>query len=288
MSINIRDGFSVARSMARDRFESSIDLRALFRAIDADPAIAGAGVIFIDSDSNVVVVREFQPICSISVKRVFLQEVPRHMAPQEFARDLELRPRKSKLVDEAINAAIACTGAYISWTVFYAGGLAAPMTLGGSIVISGIALSSAVAGTGQCLIGAGKVAGEMFFPDKLDELTSQTWFEDMNQTLDRITLVGASTSLFVTARFVLAARAATGKSIRSVLKGLSPRERLNLTIELHQYRMQTVGLSGRITNAEIRKQATIQRNDLSAAFLAIGGSINSGVLRPYVIGIFEE
>lgn len=57
-SIQLRDGFSVARSNARDRIESAIDLKQLFRAIDADPAIVGAGVVYIDSDFNVVTLRE--------------------------------------------------------------------------------------------------------------------------------------------------------------------------------------------------------------------------------------
>jgi hypothetical protein len=43
-SIQLRDGFSVARSQARDRIESTVDLKQLFRAIDSDPAIVGVAV----------------------------------------------------------------------------------------------------------------------------------------------------------------------------------------------------------------------------------------------------
>jgi hypothetical protein len=57
--LSLRDGFSVARRQARDRIESAMDLNKLFRVIDADPAIVGAGVVFIDSYFNVVMLREF-------------------------------------------------------------------------------------------------------------------------------------------------------------------------------------------------------------------------------------
>ena len=62
----LRDGFSIDHSMTRQRVESSIDLRRLFAAIDADPAIVGAGVVYLDTQMRVVVLREFQPICSIA------------------------------------------------------------------------------------------------------------------------------------------------------------------------------------------------------------------------------
>jgi hypothetical protein len=44
--LSVRDGFSVARSQTRDRVENAMDLNKLFRVIDADPAIVGAGVVF--------------------------------------------------------------------------------------------------------------------------------------------------------------------------------------------------------------------------------------------------
>src|SRR4051812_13720685 len=109
--LSLRDGFSVARSQARDRIENAIDLKQLFRVIDADPAIVGAGVVYIDSDFNVVTLREFQPICSVAVKRVVLREPPRYMGAQAFVRALESNPRESQIVKESISAAVACTGA---------------------------------------------------------------------------------------------------------------------------------------------------------------------------------
>ncbi len=44
-----KGGFPSAHRTPRERVESSMDLRRLFAAIDADPAIAGAGVVYLDS-----------------------------------------------------------------------------------------------------------------------------------------------------------------------------------------------------------------------------------------------
>jgi hypothetical protein len=151
-----------------------------------------------------------------------------------------------------------------------------------------VAFSSAVAGSAQCIIGLGKVAAEAFAPERLDELNSQAWFEEMNLILDKITLAGAGASMYVTARFVLVTKAATGKPMKAVLKGLSNKERLRLTSELRKYRKYTPGMPKRYTRVEIREQAKIQRKDLVAALLAIGGSIQSGTLKSMAVGLYEE
>jgi hypothetical protein len=66
----MKDGFPSAHLTTRQRVESSIDVRRLFAAIDADPAIVGAGVVYLDGNLRAVVLREFQPICSIVPKKV--------------------------------------------------------------------------------------------------------------------------------------------------------------------------------------------------------------------------
>ncbi len=66
--------FNRSQFMARQRIESQINLPRLFAAIDADPGIVGAGVVYIDADFNVITLREFKPICSIKPKRIILRE----------------------------------------------------------------------------------------------------------------------------------------------------------------------------------------------------------------------
>lgn len=96
----LKDGFPKAHLTTGERVESSIDLRRLFAVIDADPAIAGAGVVYLDAQLWLVTLREFQPICSVLPKRVILREMPRSMARLDFVRRLENEPRESQLVCE--------------------------------------------------------------------------------------------------------------------------------------------------------------------------------------------
>jgi hypothetical protein len=107
--------------MTRQWLENSIDLRKLFAAIDADPAIVGAGVVYLDAQLRIVVLREFQPICSIAPKNVILREAPSYVGRVEFARQLANEPRDSQVAFEAVNMGLACTSAVISWLVILGG-----------------------------------------------------------------------------------------------------------------------------------------------------------------------
>jgi len=96
--------------MARQRIESQINLPRLFAAIDADPSIVGAGVVYIDADFNVITLREFKPICSIKPKRIILREAQKYIAPTQFAQHVVSNPRESRLIGEAVNTGISCLG----------------------------------------------------------------------------------------------------------------------------------------------------------------------------------
>ncbi|WP_455918125.1 hypothetical protein [Pseudomonas cerasi] len=106
-----------------------MDLRRLFAAIDADPAIAGAGVVYLDSQLWPVTLREFQPICSVLPKRVILREMPASMARLDYVRRLEHEPRESQLVFEAINASLSCGAAVLGWLVVLSGSVGSAMGL---------------------------------------------------------------------------------------------------------------------------------------------------------------
>jgi hypothetical protein len=286
--LSVRDGFSVARSQTRDRVENAMDLNKLFRVIDADPAIVGAGVVFIDSDFNVVTLREFQPICSVAVKRVVLREAPRHMRELEFQRNLLSSVRESKLVIEAAGAVLACGGAYLSWKVVYGGAMAAPFTGGISLVVSVTGVVAAAAGTLQCFVNASRVAGELLDPSGLDDVDSEAGYQSISAVLDGITLAGAGLSFYTTMRYVLATKAATRKSYREILRGLSRQERVALTAEVHKYRKDVLGLPKRYSNSQIKQQTYTQLRDLLAAGASINGSLLSGHLKPLAVAVYGE
>lgn len=286
--ISLRDGFSVARSQARDRIESAIDLKRLFRVIDADPAIVGAGVIYIDSNFNVVTLREFQPICSVVVKRLVLQEAPRYMGEGEFQRELTSNVRRSRLVVEAAGALFACSGAWLSWKVVYGGTMAAPFTGGVSLAVSGLGVVAAGAGTIQCGVNLIRVAAELINPEWLDMVDSSDWYVRTMNVLDGITLAGAFVSFYSTIRYVMATKAATKKSFGEILRGLSRQERLALTTEIHKYRRDVLGLPRRYSNTQIKQQTFTQLRDVLAGGASYMGSLLSGHLKPIAVAVYGE
>jgi len=299
-SLQLRDGFSVARSNARDRIESAIDLRQLFRAIDADPAIVGAGVVYIDSDFNVVTLREFQPVCSVAVKRIILREAPKYMGVQEFVRELESNPRESKRVKESIVGVVACGGAVLSWIVVISGSALIPFTAGSSGVLTTLGWSAALAGSVQCAVGITRAVFEAVDPGVNDILDSNDWYETIMDLLDLITLIGGGVSIAGTYILKRTLLRATGKSMQQALKGLSRQERYQLTTELLGIRHPTLSakmiklerlakrLPKQFTPIEVSHGLKVQIRDVWAGRLAIGGSAISGNLNPVAVAIYEE
>ncbi|MGK9415809.1 NAD synthetase [Pseudomonas cedrina] len=296
----LKDGFPSAHLTTRQRIESSIDWRKVFAAIDADPAIVGAGVVYLDAQMRAIVLREFQPICSVAPKKVILREAPGYVGRVEFARKLANEPRESQVAFEAVNAGLACTSAVISWLVI-AGGLAlTPFTFGGSGVVAVIGYTSAIASSVQCVIGARRTRNEMTDPARNDALDSEQWYQAVMAGLDAVSLLGAGSTAMSTIRFVSMLKKATGKTTHQVLKGLSRQERAKLTRELlsinHPAMTRKViklkQLAGEIpkryTSAEVRSGTLLQMLDALGAVSAVAGSVQSGNIRIIAVGLYEE
>lgn len=296
----LRDGFSIDHSMKRQRVESSIDLRRLFAAIDADPAIVGAGVVYLDAQMRVVVLREFQPICSIAPKKVILREAPSYIGRVEFARRLENEPRESQVAFEAVNAVLACSSAVISWLVILGGSVLSPFTFGATGVVAVFSYTSAVASSIQCVIGARRTRNEMTDPTRNDALDSDQWYQAVTTGLDAVSLLGTGSTALSTIRFVSMLKKATGKNTHQVLKGLSRQERVKLTRELLSINhpeltrkmiklKQMAGeMPKRYTSAEVRRGTIIQMLDALGAVSGVTGSMRSGNIRTIAVGLYEE
>lgn len=296
----LRDGFSIDHSMTRQRVESSIDLRRLFVAIDADPAIVGAEVVYLDAQMRVVVLREFQPICSIAPKKVILREAPSYIGRVEFARRLENEPRESQVAFEAVNAVLACSSAVISWLVILGGSVLSPFTFGATGVVAVISYTSAVASSIQCVIGARRTRNEMTDPTRNDALDSDQWYQAVTTGLDAVSLLGTGSTALSTIRFVSMLKKATGKNTHQVLKGLSRQERVKLTRELLSINhpeltrkmiklKQMAGeMPKRYTSAEVRRGTIIQMLDALGAVSGVTGSMRSGNIRTIAVGLYEE
>ncbi|MEW5716409.1 NAD synthetase [Pseudomonas sp. SB113] len=295
-----KDGFPSAHRTTRQRIESSLDLRRLFFAIDADPVLIGAGVVYIDGDFNVVVLREFQAICSVRPIKVVLREAPRSVGAVEFKRMLEHEPRESRLVSEALNTAVTCAGAILSWVVISSGFALMPFTAGTSAVISLIGQAAAVAGTVQCIAGVLRTGSEAAFPEFNDYLDSEFWYQDATVVLDGVALLGVSTSMLVTVKAIITTTRVSGKSVRQALKGLTRQERAKLNDELLRIRdprftpklLKLEKAKGRfpkrISAAKMQHATATHIIDVLTATLSFTSSATNGNVRTLAIGIYEE
>ena len=295
-----RDGFLSSNYMTRQWLENSIDLRKLFAAIDADPAIVGAGVVYIDAQLRMVVLREFQPICSIAPKNVILREAPSYVGRVEFARQLANEPRDSQVAFEAVNTGLACTSAVISWLVI-AGGLGlSPFTFGTTGVAAAISVVGASASTAQCWIGIRRTRNEINDPALNDAMDSDQWHQALMAGLDAASLLSAGTAAMSTIRLVNTLKKTTGKNTHQVLKGLNRQERVKLTKELLSINhpemtrkmIKLKQLAGdmpkRYTSAEVRNGTILQMLDALGAALGVAGSVRSGNIRIIAVGLYED
>lgn len=133
----LRSGVPDAHTTTRQQLISLLDLPKLYRTIDADPAIVGAGVVHIGSDYQVTVLREFVQLCSINPKRVILREVAgRTITADEYAELAASSPRESQLLREAVGMTLACGGAVIGVIVAKAGIASAPLSAGSSLAVT--------------------------------------------------------------------------------------------------------------------------------------------------------
>jgi hypothetical protein len=296
----LKDGFPKAHLTTRERVESSIDLRRLFAVIDADPAIVGAGVVYLDAQLRPVTLREFQPICSVLPKRVILREMPTSMARLDFVRRLEQEPRESQLVFEAFGMGFACGSAILGWLVAVSGTAAIPFTAGVSSVVAVVGYTSATASFVQCMVGGYRVYNELTDPSNNQALDSDPWYQHATAALDAVAVVGAGTSFLTTVKLVSLTKATTGKGWHQVLRGLTRQERAKLTKELLSVQhpqltskmmklKQLVGeLPKRLTPATLRHATVTQIKDVVGASMTVAGSAMNGNFRTIAVGLYEE
>jgi len=296
----LKDGFPSAHRTMRQRIESSIDLRRLFFAIDTDPGLIGAGVVYIDEAFNVVILREFQAVCSVVPKKLVLREAPRYVGPAEFKRMLEHEPRESRLVAQALNTAVTCTGALLSWMVVSSGIALIPFSAGASTAITFIGQAALAASLAQCFIGVGRTGAELIAPQILDRLDNEVWYEAATSVLDGVALLGIGISALTTVKAINVTTRVTGKPLRQILKGLTRQERVKfndellrindprLTTKLLKLKQAAGTASKRISATHMQRATATHIRDACAGILGITSSAMSGNVKTLAIGIYEE
>lgn len=127
----------------QSRLDISLDKQRLFSAIDADPALSGAGVVYVDSRLNVITLREFEPACRIKPIKVVIREPLQALSDQQFIATSK-DPRESKMVMEAISTGLACAGMAFSIIAIFTSAAAVPVTGGTSSAMTYVAYTAAV------------------------------------------------------------------------------------------------------------------------------------------------
>ena len=213
---------------------------------------------------------------------------------------LEHEPRESKLVSEAMNTALTCAGALLSWVAITSGVALIPFTAGVSVVISFIGKAALVASGAQCFIGLGRAGAEVLVPRDLDKLNNEAWFQAVAALLDAIALLGVATSALTVTKTVNTTRKVTGKSFTQVLRGLNRQERVKLNNELLRLqeprlipkmlkiKQANKVLPKRISATKMRQATANHIQETLAAALGLTGSAISGNVKTLAIGIYEE
>ncbi|MNP02383.1 hypothetical protein D3C76_942340 [compost metagenome] len=256
--------------------------------------------MYIDAEFNVVVLREFKPICSIKPKRIILHEAQKYIAPAQFAQQVQDNPRQSRLVGEAINTTLSCAGAVLGWIVVLSGSVAVPFSAGASTVVVALGYTAAAASTVQCFAGGIRTAAEVVNPQFNDKLDSEEWYQYASIGLDAASLLGVGASTLTTIKLVKVAKATTGKSLREVLRGLNRQERSKLTKELLSINdprltpkmlklKQLAGeLPKRFTPTQLQHATVTQIKDSLGAAIGFTGSSLSGNVKTIAVGLYEE
>jgi hypothetical protein len=288
---------NTSQFMARQRIQGRINLPQMFAAIDADPRIVGAGVVYIDADYNVITLREFQPICSIRPKRVILREIKKYQTPDQYTQQLQHNPRESRVVKEAVNTTLSCAGAVIGWFVVFSGTIAAPFSGGTSLVLTYIGGAAATASSIQCSIGVIRTVREVTNPAANDALDESQWYQAASNVLDGVSLLGVGASGLSTLKYLQVHRAATGRSWLELSKSLSRQQRKALTDELlsikhpsltaKQIKLQQAAgtMTKRYTPTEISHATQTLMRDSLGATLGLAGS---ATVQSIAVGLYEE
>ena len=297
----LRSGVPDAHTLTRQQLTHLLDLPKLYRTLDADPALVGAGVVHIGSDYQVTVLREFVPQCSVRPKRVILREVAGPIrAAEEYAQLAASSPRESQLWKEASGVVSSCGGAVIGIIIAQAGIAVAPFSAGTSLALSYVAFAGTAASGMQCLNGLWRTYNEFVNPAENDYYDSLGWYQTMTVALDGISLVGAGSTTFATVKTMMAIKHSTGREVTDVLRHMSRQERAKLTTEVLRLKnprhpnamVRLKQLSGqlprRFSNSQIRLSIMTQIQDQIGATLAVAGSTLSGNVNHVIVALYEE
>lgn len=265
---------------------AGFDVNVLFAELDKRRDLQGARVVYFDG-ARMNVLRSGPPICQSGLLAVVLRKGGRELVPtsSEIA-----QARDKKFNAELLNLGLSCGGALIAWGITVTAAGAAPVTGGTSLIIAKFSTVAGWVGTAQCVNAGFRMWNETTHPERNDWLDDQQWYTATMTAMDGIGLAASVVSGAATIRMVQLARQGTGKSLMTVLKGLSRQERKKLTEEI--IRAHNPRVSGqemkvlisrgifpkRYHNKEISKGILRQLTDAVNSTLGVVGSATGGII----------
>lgn len=274
---------------------AQFDLNAFLDGVDRDPQLRGVRVVYFDG-YGVTILRDGPPYCAPGLLAIVIRD-------DTGGDDVVLRSpvaaqtRDGKALFEILGAGLSCSSAVLGWVVAAGSAGAAPVTGGTSVFLTYLSIGAATASSIQCVNAVARVGAEFWAPEQLDILDKELWYQRTNTVLDGISLVGAAASTAVTLRMALRLRTATGKTMITVLKGLSRQERRALAEEV--VRIENPGISNqelkalvraglypkRFTGLQVSQAVRNQLKDALGAAITFTGSATSGLVRQFAVGL---
>tara|TARA_R100000322_G_scaffold122605_1_gene79797 strand:+ start:2460 stop:3365 length:906 start_codon:yes stop_codon:yes gene_type:complete len=288
-----------AQQQLKHRLGALLNQDKLFKAIDSDPALIGAAVVFIDSRGTSVTLREFEPLCFIKPVKVILREPPIGVPALEYVSEVKANQRENRVVLEAAGAALSCGAMVLGWVVVFTSGAAIPFSGGSSTVLTVLAYGAATASTIQCVNGTVRTALEANRPEWNDLLDSQEWYQNAALAVDVVSLGGAGAAGAMTLRGVKLL-SSQGIATKEVLKGLNRQQRKRLSREIARSNQPGISngmikfferagkLEKRFSNEAIRSTTLRQLKDSIGAGLTFGGSALGGSIHSVAVAVVAE
>ncbi len=247
---------------------SGVYQRRLVAAVDSIPQTKGLGVLLVDHGRKQTLRRSGHQKPFVVIQ---LRDVP--------SKQSAMTPIKVSLQAEWLSLGLNLTGATVAWIGVVGSVAAAPETLGGSLIVTGLMWGGAVSSSIQVINSAGRIiavyAGKARTVDWLD---NQSWYSIANTSLDIIGLAGAATTAVQTVKMVRKMRTAN-VTIREGLGQLSRPQRRRMT--------EALELAGnkRATAAAINLTLKFKLLDAMGAAYGTGVSTYNGVLHQLVVWI---
>ncbi len=256
------------RTIGNRPVSSAVYQRRLVAAVDSLPQTKGMGVLLVDHGRKQILRSSGHDKPFVVIQ---LRDVPNKQPAKT--------PIKVSLNDEWISLGLNLTGATVAWIGVAGSVAAAPETVGGSLIVTGLMWGGAVSSTVQVLNSAGRIiavyAGKARTVDWLDD---QSWYSIANTSLDIIGLAGAATTAVQTVKMVRKMRTAN-VTVREGLGQLSRPQRRRLT--------ESLELAGnkRATAAAINLTLKFKLLDALGAAYGTGVSTYNGALHQLVVWI---